>query len=294
MIEIMVVLSFAMVVNMRLFHGSAQYDSIMASGLNPDSEVETDFSDDFRLVSCGGVYLTNELGVAATYAEMASHSEHSLGMDPCVFEVVMPVTSLIADEDKVWSAMCQPVLKHFGGQLDEGMDDAAVEALLEDHSFDAVVKVAGSQLQLDCENPQVFRHIRDAIRAFLIRDFSWQWNPYETHEEELKAINALCALSVCTLTDDWCRGHFEGMRYSVTGRTLEAIGPMTNNDGPRIVGAMKLVLDDNGLTISNVEYLGTFSLDDALQMQMDYIENARHRGVTVQPFEVSGISNTFP
>jgi hypothetical protein len=271
---------------MRFFHGSAQFDSIMKDGLIPGSGIETDFSEDNRLVSLGGVYMTNDPRVAGFYAEMAAQSEQSLGMDPCIFEVEITHHDLIADEDKVWAAIEGRVLKAFDLKDEEGgYDQEEMDNILSEHDYvkNRLVGEVALALQTSIDHEDDEDLIYAAIRGFLLRSLCYDWDPKDQHADEVKAINELCRRARCTLTEDWCRRQFGA--YSITARTLTPVGPMNSDSVAKIVGFAKLTLSNKGLQITNIDYGGTLSLDDALALQEAFIDNVNKRGVQIDAFE---------
>lgn len=279
---------------MRFFHGSAQFDNIMKDGLVVSSGVETDFSEDNRLVSLGGIYLTNDPKVAGFYAEMASQSEQSLGMDPCIFEIEITHDELIADEDKVWAAIQGPVLRVYGLEKEEGgFEEAEIDAILDAHDPEKdrlvanVARILQTYISYDEDEAVIF----SAIRGFVLRSLSYEWDPAGSNADDVAAINELCRRARCTLTDDWCARQFG--TYAITARTLSSVGPLGSDAEAKIVGFAKLTLADNGLRISGIEYGGTLSVDDALGLQNIYIENVAGRGAIVQAFEPDVPARSF-
>jgi hypothetical protein len=279
---------------MRFFHGSAQFDSIMKEGLIPGSGVETDFSDDNRLVSLGGVYVTSDQKVAGFYAEMAAQSEQSLGMDPCIFEIEITHHDLIADEDKVWAAIQDRVLRTYGLEKEEGgFDQEEIDAILAEHDYakDRLVSEVALKLQTYIPHEEDEAMVYAAIRGFVLRSLCYEWDPAGANVDEVSAINALCRQARCTLTDDWCRQQFGA--YAITARSLSPIGAMGSGSEARIVGFAKLTLSDNGLQITGIDQGGTLTLDDALALQDTYIKNVGNRGVVIEAFEPEAPILTF-
>lgn len=279
---------------MRFFHGSAQFDSIMKDGLIPGSGIETDFSEDTRLVSLGGVYVTNDPKVAGFYAEMATQSEQSLGMDPCIFEIEITHHDLIADEDKVWSAIQDRVLRTYGLEREEGgFDQEEIDAILAEHDYekDRLVSEVAFKLQTYIPHEEDEAVVYAAIRGFVLRSLCYEWDPAGENADEVAAINELCRRARCTLTDEWCRRQFG--TYAITARTLSPIGAMGADAEARIVGFAKLTLSGDGLQITGMDHGGTLALDDALALQETYIENVGKRGVVVEAFEAEAPARTF-
>jgi len=271
---------------MRFYHGSAQFDSIMKDGLVPDSGVETDFSEDTRLVSLGGVYVTNNPKVAGFYAEMASQSEQSLGMDPCIFEIEITHHDLIADEDKVWAAIDDKVLRTYGLEEDEGgFTQEEIASILVEHDCrrDRLVSEVAFTLETGIPDEEDEGTVYAAIRGFLLRSLCYEWDPSGDNAEDVAAINELCRRARCTLTDEWCRRQFG--TYAITARTLSTVGPMGSDCEAKIVGFAKLAISSDGLQITGIEYGGTLTLSDALDLQDIYIENASKRGAVVEAFD---------
>lgn len=279
---------------MRFFHGSAQFDSIMKDGLIPGSGIETDFSEDNRLVSLGGVYVTSDPKVAGFYAEMATQSEQSLGMDPCIFEIEITHHDLIADEDKVWSAIHDQVLRTYGLEKEEGgFDQEEIDAILAEHDYekDRLVNEVAFKLQTYISHEEDEGVVYAAIRGFVLRSLCYEWDPAGENADEVAAINELCRRARCTLTDDWCKRQFGA--YVITARTLSPIGGMGSDAEARIVGFAKLTLTGNGLQITSLDHGGTLTVDDALALQEAYIENAANRGVAIEAFETEVPAQTF-
>ena len=279
---------------MRFFHGSAQFDSIMKDGLIAGCGVETDFSEDNRLASLGGIYLTNDPKVAGFYAEMASQSEQSLGMDPCIFEIDITHHDLIADEDKVWSAVQGRILRTLGMDKEEGgFEETEIDAIFADHEHerDRLVSEVARTLQISIAHEEDEAVVFDAIRGFVLRSLCYEWDPAGENADEVSAINELCRRARCTLTDDWCGRQFG--TYAITARTLSSIGPMDSQADIKIVGFARLTLSGNGLQISCVDHGGTLTIDDALALQETYIENVGHRGFVVEPYSHELPGQTF-
>jgi hypothetical protein len=279
---------------MRFFHGSAQFDSIMKDGLVQESDYETDFSDDNRLVSLGGIYVTNNPEVAAFYAEMASQSEQSLGMDPCIFEVRITHHDLVADEDKLWAAIQRNVLSTFGLQDEEGgFSEIDIEDILAEYDYkrDDLVRQVAYTLQTSIEHEEDETLHYNAIKAFVLRSMSYEWDPSGENAEDVTAINELCKRARAALTVEWCQRNAGS--EAVTARTLSPVGSMSSDNEVKIIGYAKLVLSDNGLAITGIDYGGTLSLDDGLALQAAFIEQARERGVAVDTFEPSTATASF-
>ncbi|TLX16427.1 hypothetical protein [Rhizobium sp. MHM7A] len=279
---------------MRFFHGSAQFDSIMKDGLIPGSGIETDFSEDNRLVSLGGVYVTNDPKVAGFYAEMATQSEQSLGMDPCIFEIEITHHDLIADEDKVWSAIQDRVLRTYGLEKEEGgFDQEEIDAILAENDYekDRLVSDVAFKLQTYIPHEEDEAVVYAAIRGFVLRSLCYEWDPAGENADEVAAINELCRRARCTLTDEWCRRQFGA--YAITARTLSPIAAMGSDAEARIVGFAKLMLSRDGLQITGINQGGTLTVDDALALQETYIEKASNRGVVIEAFEAEAPAQTF-
>lgn len=279
---------------MRFYHGSAQFDNIMKDGLVQESGYETDFSDDNRLISLGGIYMTNKPEVAAFYAEMASHSEQSLGMDPCIFEIDITHHDLIADEDKLWAAIDGTVLKTLGLEGEEGgFSQVDIEDILAEHDYkrDQLISDVAFKLQTSIahEEDEILHY--DAIKAFVLRSLSYEWDPAGENADDVEAINELCKRARATLTDEWCKRNLGN--YAITARTLLPVGNMESDSNVKIIGYAKLGLSNNGMEITGIEYGGTLTLDDGLTLQEVFIENAQNRGVKVESFEPETPDHSF-
>jgi hypothetical protein len=272
---------------MLLYHGSAQFDAIMKEGLLPTVDVSNDFSEDFRLTSLGGVYLTSSPSVAAFYADIAVHSEQSFGMDPCLFMIEVDHHSLIADEDKVWLAIQELVQNHLSvDAYEEGLDDDEVKRLFDESIglFGDLVSRVERLLHVDFNKDENEIVVGHAIKAFALRSLSCEWDPHGAHSSEVEAINMLCTRCRATLEDGWLSKHFNDA--SLTARTLEPIGTITAIDGPRIVGYACLNLSKDGLTVTGVDYGGDITLDQVIEFQADFIERNLERGAIVVPFDL--------
>ena len=82
-------------------------------------------------------------------------------------------------------------------------------------------------------------------------------------------------------------------QYAITARTLEPIGPMGSEGEAKIVGFAKLSLGNLGLKVTGVDHGGTLTLEDALALQENFIENASKRGVSVEGFEPAEAISRF-
>ncbi len=268
---------------MLLFHGSARYDDIMKSGLLANSGVENDFGPDNSLVSCGGVYLTDDLAIAAFYAEMSSNSEMSLGMDPCIFAVDVDHQFLIADEDKIWSVLKRIVERYLDESLDGGLSTEEVEEMLEDNVFgqiDFYTRVAGA-FELDANDKSTEEAIKAGTRAFAIRSGSYEWDPREEHVQEIEDINRLCTLASVAITREWFFKH----QMAMTCRTLQDISPMGTQSPCKIVGAMRLGLSVDGLSVTETECFGELDEQDIAEFQEKFVERMGNRGITITPYQ---------
>lgn len=266
---------------MILYHGSAQFDSIMEHGLIPDFEMESDFGDSNYLVSCGGTYLSNHLDTAAMYAETASNSEMSLGMDPCIFAVEIDPQHLIADEDSVWTVLGRLIEKQFDLGFEAEMSNDEIEELLDERSPGlAFYEDVARDFELDTNDASVLETIEKAVRAFCFRRGSYEWDPREANQDEVGHINDFCALAKVTLSRPWCMRKLNSI--VITSRTLEVIEPLNSDKPNRIVGYMRLQLDPRGLTIEGADKGGIFD-DCQLREFLDtYVERQLDRGVQVQ------------
>jgi hypothetical protein len=266
---------------MILYHGSAQFDSIMKHGLIPDFEMESDFGEGNYLVSCGGTYLSNDLETAAFYAETASHSEMSLGMDPCIFAVEIDPQHLIADEDSVWTVVGRLLEEQFGLRYQAERSQDEIEELLAERSPGlAFYEDIARNFELDQSDVSVLETMQKAVRAFSIRRGSYEWDPREANLDEVGHINDFCRLAKVTLSPSWCMNRLSSI--VVTGRTLEVIDPLDSDKPNRIVGYMRLLVGPEGLTIEGAEKGGVFD-DYELQAFHDaYLERQLDRGVQIE------------
>lgn len=256
---------------MRYFHGSGQYDAILKEGLVLDSGNKTDFDDTGALTSLGGIYMTDRVDVASFYAAKAISTECSLGMDPCIFVLEVDEETLVADEDKIWSVIINDWDFRRLGFVDG--DDAELHA-----AFDAAI----------AKNGHVFRRLMDdiyveetdenydafiqGVRAFVLRAYSWEWNE-ETCQSEFEAINKLCGLARSTVSHDWMARNFSD--YALTCRTMDVVSPDPSSAGNRIVGAICLRMNADGLKIEDIEAVGDVTKSDVKQFVATFKEKVR-------------------
>lgn len=259
---------------MRLYHGCASYQQVSKEGLVYDPERSNDFGEGDYLQSCGGTYLSDSLEVAAFYADNAVNGEGFMGDDPCVFAVDVDDDLLIVDEDKAWDAIRVIVEHTIGERLWDDTDAEEANALLDEflarHGATVVEQVV-DKFRLGKEDG-----VLAAVRAFLLRATCFDWSVRQPgFEAELAAINAFCASASGTISRHWFREHYDD--FAVTCRTLVPIAPM-GTDGPaRIVGSIRLVMGELGLSVEAIEFDGAFDEEDALDFQDSFIEKAESR-----------------
>jgi hypothetical protein len=275
---------------MLLYHGCASYRQASKEGLIYDPNRANDFGEGEYLQSCGGTYLSDSIEVAAFYADNATNSEVFMGDDPCVFAVEVDDDLLLADEDKVWDAMRAVVERALGRRLWDETDaeDAheRIDALFARNGR-AIEEWVADKFRLSGE---VRDTIEPAVRAFLLRATCYDWSVVQPgFEAELTAINEFCSLASGTISHGWLSEHYD--TFVVTCRTLSPITPM-GSDGPaRIVGSIRLVMGDLGLSVQAIEFDGEFSEEDALDFEGFYIQKAQERaGCEIAPCDVNSIS----
>ncbi len=268
-----------------LYHGCASFDEVMAEGLVFDRARTNDFGEGGYLQSCGGTYLTDSIEVAAFYANNATCSEYALGCDPAVFAVEIDEGLLIADEDKIWDPMRVIVemlsrRRIDGGDLDLAEARAAADKFLFRHGDEASRKVEEKFLLKGMDyDPQ---QVRAAIRAFIVRATSYEWNPSSDDvASELSAIDAFCATASRTVSRRWLSEHYD--EFSLSCRTMEAISP---SGGPaRIVGHIRLRMGDLGMSVEGIDFAGHFDEEDAIGFEESFIEKATERsGCDIEPY----------
>jgi hypothetical protein len=269
-----------------LYHGCASFDDVMGEGLVFDRDRTNDFGEGGYLQSCGGTYLTDSIEVAAFYANNATCSEYALGCDPAIFAIEIDEALLIADEDKIWDPMrviCETVSRRRveGDELDLSEARQAADEFLARHGDEAARRVedkfmlkGASKLDLD--------QISSAIRAFIIRATSYEWNPAsEEMSDELTAINSFCSVASHTVSRRWLSEHYDN--FSLSCRTMEAISV---TDGPaRIVGHIRLRMGELGMSVEGIDFAGHFDQEDAIDFEGSFIEKATERsGCEIEPY----------
>lgn len=265
---------------MRFFHGSGQFDQILLDGIKSDSGYKTDFDDSGMLTSLGGVYMTDRLDVASFYAAKAILSECSLGMDPCVFVLEIDHETLIADEDKIWSAIQNDyTFANLG--FDDG-DEAELIAKFDENQkkHENIFKRIMSDLQIE-DTEDNFESFIKGVRAFVLRAYSWEWSE-ENNGQEFASINRLCELAKSTISHDWMSAHFS--EYAITCRCLELVSPDPNACGNRIVGAICLRMNSDGLKIEGVEAYGNVTKRDV----SEFVANFKSRVKEITGTRVTG------
>jgi hypothetical protein len=274
---------------MLLYHGCASYYQASKEGLVYDPERSNDFGEGEYLQSCGGTYFSDSIEVAAFYAVNATSSEAFMGDDPCVFAVEVDDDLLLADEDKVWDVVRVAVERATGRRLWDETDveeaQERIEALFSRHG-PAIEDQVAEKFRLrgaarDAVGP--------AVRAFLLRATCYDWSVLQPgFEAELAAINDFCALAAGTISRSWFSEHYE--TFAVTCRTLAPVAPMGSEGPARIVGSIRLVMGDLGLSISAIEFDGEFDEEDALEFQEAYIEKVGERaGCEVEPCDANSV-----
>jgi hypothetical protein len=260
-----------------LYHGCASFDDVMTGGLVFDPARTNDFGEGGYLQSCGGTYLTDSIEVAAFYANNATCSEYALGCDPAVFAVEIDEALLIADEDKIWDPMRVIIETVSRRRIDrDDLDFAAArqaaDEFLARHGDEASIRVEekfrlkGGKLDRDQIGP--------AIRAFIIRATSYEWNPAsEEMSDELSAINSFCSVASHTVSRRWLSEHYDD--FSLSCRTMDAISV---TDGPaRIVGHIRLRMGELGMSVEGIDFAGYFDEEDAIDFEESFIEKASER-----------------
>lgn len=270
-----------------LYHGCASFDDICREGLVFDSNRSNDFGEGAYLASCGGTYFSDSLEVAAFYAANAHMSESNFGGDPCVFAVEIDEALLIADEDKVWDSM-RVIVETLSRQRIWGCDHDHQEAVsladdfLVRHGSDALQRIESKFLLKGTVYDDAA--IRAALRAFIIRAVSYEWNPEDRNcKQELEAINGFCAAASRTISRSWLSEHYED--FSLTCRTLHPVTPADVLSAARIVGHVRLTVDPSGLSILSVDHHGHFDEADAVEFEESFIEKVSERsGCDIEPY----------
>jgi hypothetical protein len=266
-----------------LYHGCASFDSVMAEGLVFDRDRVNDFGEGGYLQSCGGTYLTDSIEVAAFYANNATCSEYALGCDPTVFAIEIDEALLIADEDKIWDAMrviLETVARTRIGRDDLDLAEArqAADEFLARHGNEVLRKVE-EKFRLTDDNRE---QIGSAIRAFMVRGTSYEWDPAADHMvAELAAINTFCALASHTISRRWLSEHYD--EFTLSCRTME---PICVTDGPaRIVGHIRLRMGNRGMSVEGIDFAGHFDEEDVMTFEESFIEKAADRsGCEIEPY----------
>jgi hypothetical protein len=259
---------------MRLYHGSANCDDIRQQGLLPVSPVETDFSDDLRLKSLGGVYMTDRADLAAFYAAKSTSSEMSLGGDPCLFAIEIDEGALIADEDQVVWVFREEIRQTSSLPFDDGLSIKEVDELIEEHINDlsGLARRLKSRFELSDVNDDqtdLDALLTATVRAVLVRDLSFEYDPEGESADDVAAINRFCSLARVAIDPAWNASHTGEVH--MTARTMSPVSPQATGTGSRIVGSIRLKMDATGLNIEDIEFDGVFELEDALAFQDDFI-----------------------
>jgi hypothetical protein len=268
-----------------LYHGCASFDAVMAEGLVFDRSRTNDFGEGGYLQSCGGTYLTDSIEVAAFYANNATCSDYALGCDPTVFAIEIDEALLIADEDKVWDPMrviCETVSRRRveGDDLDLSEARQAADEFLARHGDEVSRRVEekfrlkGTQSDRD--------QIGDAIRAFIVRATSYEWDPAsDDMSAELAAINSFCSLASHTVSRRWLSEHYD--QFSLSCRTMDPIS--TKDASARIVGHIRLRMGHLGMSVEGIDFAGHFDEEDAIDFEESFIEKASERsGCDIEPY----------
>jgi hypothetical protein len=260
-----------------LYHGCASFDAVMSEGLIFDPARTNEFGEGGYLQSCGGTYLTDSIEVAAFYANNATCSEYALGCDPAVFAVEIDEALLIADEDKIWDPMRVIIetasrRRMDGNDLDLAEARLAADEFLFRHGDEASRRMEekfllkGKQFDRD--------QIGTAIRAFIVRATSYEWDPASDEmSAEIDAINSFCSLASRTISRRWLSGHYD--QFALSCRTMHAISV---SDGPaRIVGHIRLRMGELGMSVEGVDFAGHFDEGNAIDFEESFIEKASER-----------------
>lgn len=268
-----------------LYHGCASFDEVMAEGLVFDRARTNDFGEGGYLQSCGGTYLTDSIEVAAFYAANANCSEYALGCDPAVFAVEIDEALLIADEDKIWDPMrviIETVSRRRFDRDDLNLAEArqAADEFLARHGDEVLrrveekflLKVAGVGRE----------QMEGAIRGFMIRATSYEWDPAaEALSVDLAAINSFCSLASHTVSRRWLSEHYD--QFTLSCRTMD---PISTTVGPaRIVGHIRLRMGGLGMSVEGIDFAGHFNEEDAIDFEESFIEKATERsGCEIEPY----------
>ncbi len=261
-----------------LYHGCASFDAVMAEGLVFDRTRTNDFGEGGYLQSCGGTYLTDSIEVAAFYANNAACSEYALGCDPAVFAIEIDEALLIADEDKVWDpirVIIETVSRRRVERDDLDLAEArqAADDFLAKHDDEVCRRVEEKFLLKDAAKLDRDQ-IGSAIRAFIVRATSYEWDPASAEmTDELAAINSFCLLVSHTVSRRWLSEHYD--QFSLSCRTMD---PISTTDGPaRIVGHIRLRMGDLGMSVEGIDFAGHFDEEDAIDFEESFIDKATER-----------------
>lgn len=271
---------------MLLYHGCASYHQASKEGLVYDPGRTNDFGEGEYLQACGGTYLSDSIELAAFYASNATSSEAFMGDDPCVFAVEVDDDLLIADEDKVWDPIRVVVEKALRRRLwaetDAEEANGRIDDLFARHGETIVDQVADKFRLRGGDQDAVL----PAVRAFLLRATCYEWSVLQPgFEAELTTINDFCALVSSTISRRWFSEHYDD--FALTCRTLSPILPMGSEALARIVGSIRLVMGDLGLSVDAIEFDGVFDEEDALDFQDCFIEKTEERaGCEIAPCEI--------
>lgn len=254
-----------------LYHGCASFDAVMEEGLRFERGRTNDFGEGGYLQSCGGIYLTDDLAVAAFYAQNAMQGESWCGGSPCVFAVEIDEALLIADEDKAWDAMRVIIERLHGRKLETDLtvDDAHAQA-------SAFLQCHGDRAVRDIEDKFLLRgadferaDILKAVEGFMLRATSYEWHPsLPQFSAALAAIDSFCGLATNTISRRWLSEHYE--QFALSCRTMADISLA---DGPaRIIGHIRIEMDGVGLVVEGVDYEGHFDDEDAMEFEEAFME----------------------
>lgn len=276
---------------MLLYHGSAEYEAIARNGLSFDRERANSFGEGEYLASCGGIYFSDSLEVAAFYANNAASGEQSIGGDPCVFAVEIDESLLVADEDKMWDAM-RVICESIDGRrfkTDLTIDEAKKYSLrfIGDKWEELFGQVCRKFLirQPSSEDGQA---VKDAVRAFVIRGSCFEWSLDGSFEQEIQAIDEFCRLAAPTISRRWLSEHYDD--FSLTCRTYSDVAPMSSDSPVRIVGSIVLRMDTQGLAVSGISFDGVFDEEDVEEFQDAFIEKCRETaGCDIEAFDLDDL-----
>jgi hypothetical protein len=188
--------------------------------------------------------------------------------------------SLIADEDKIWSAIQSDYA--FANLGFEDGDEAELVSMFEEglQKHESLFKRIMSDLQID-DVEENFDSFIKGLRAFILRAYSWEWCE-EANKQEFEDINKICDLARSTVSHDWMSRQFS--EYAITCRSLSSVSPDPNSGENKIVGAICLRMNSDGLKIGEVEAYGSVTKKDI----NDFVSNFKSAVRNISGSRVSG------